>query len=271
MSQQAGQFDVRVTRAAVTPCEADWRWINTGAFATEANIWLVADGQGWLERRGRRLAVRSGDCFVFRHVVPHRAGHDAAHPLLVPWICFECLDGDGRAADPPPESALPPLYRRVDSVGFLGELIGRCVEAYDSERPGDAARWLRAVLMEVHRQDARPLETSLQREQARLIDTLCREAERSIGLFRRVADLAARADYSTDHFIRVFKAVRQTTPGEFLIRTRVRRACDLLRFSGRSITDIAEAIGYGDVYAFSKQFRQRMGQSPTAYRRGEAV
>jgi AraC-like DNA-binding protein len=242
-------------------------WENSGREATEANVWLVAQGHGWAQRRGKTLSLQPGDCFVWRHAIPHRAWHDPRRPLLVPWVCFECLD----AGQPimPPESALPQFYRRVDSVGFLSELISRCVEARGDGRDADALGWLEAVLLEVQRQDARPLDTSLQRDQVRLIDALCRDVERNVGRFRRVDDLAGQAGYSADHFIRIFRRVRQITPGEFLIRTRIRRACDLLRFSSRSITDIAEDVGYGDVYAFSKQFRQRMGQSPTFYRRGD--
>jgi len=259
---------IRITRADVSPCAPDWVWVNTGALASEVNIWLVSRGRGWLQRRGEASELRPGDCFVLRHRVPHRAWHDPAAPLLVPWVCFEFVDANGRAIAPVPEERLPPFHRRVDGVGFLGELIGRCAEAFNAGRHADAVGWLEAVLLEVNRQDARPLDTSLQRRQARRIEALCQQAERDIGAFRRVEDLARPFGCGTDHFIRLFKRLRHVTPGEFLIRTRIRRACDLLRFSGRNVTDIADALGYGDVYAFSKQFRSRMGRSPTAYRRG---
>jgi AraC-like DNA-binding protein len=31
---------------------------------------------------------------------------------------------------------------------------------------------------------------------------------------------------------------------------------------------IAEQLGYGDIYAFSKQFRRQTGMTPSVYRRG---
>ncbi|WPQ59373.1 helix-turn-helix domain-containing protein [Paenibacillus polymyxa] len=42
--------------------------------------------------------------------------------------------------------------------------------------------------------------------------------------------------------------------------------CRLL-FTSDSVTDIARACGYSDVYQFSKTFKKRNGLSPIEYRR----
>ena len=46
----------------------------------------------------------------------------------------------------------------------------------------------------------------------------------------------------------------------------VSRARQLLAETGLTISQIAEALGFRDVFFFSRQFTQRTGQTPSAYR-----
>ena len=56
-------------------------------------------------------------------------------------------------------------------------------------------------------------------------------------------------------------------PQAYVIEAKLERARQLLAESALSISEIAEALGYRDIYFFSRQFRQRTGGSPTDYRR----
>lgn len=57
------------------------------------------------------------------------------------------------------------------------------------------------------------------------------------------------------------------SPGEYRIRLRIDRACSLLKTTRWSLAEIAEKLGYSDAFAFSRQFRERMGMSPSEFRR----
>jgi transcriptional regulator GlxA family with amidase domain len=56
-----------------------------------------------------------------------------------------------------------------------------------------------------------------------------------------------------------------------MIRRRIQRAATLLSESSLTISQIADAMGYRDVYFFSRQFKQKMGQSPRTYRSGPTL
>jgi YesN/AraC family two-component response regulator len=56
----------------------------------------------------------------------------------------------------------------------------------------------------------------------------------------------------------------------FLARARVERACQLLAESTMNVSQIAETMGYSDIYFFSKQFKQFVGESPLRYRNRSA-
>jgi len=52
----------------------------------------------------------------------------------------------------------------------------------------------------------------------------------------------------------------------FVIQTRLELARQLILESGLSLMDIADELGYQDLYFFSRQFKQRYGQPPSTYR-----
>lgn len=258
------QAPIRITAAYKAYCDPAWTWRNNGTRA-ELNLWLVTEGRGRFVTPSRVYDLRAGDVFVHRHWRASVATHDPQHPLVVPYICFEYPDDTGRASLPP-DADLPRRHRRLESISFLAELMQRCIDAWSPQRPDDpgAHHWLRAALLEVRRQDGLP-PAARDHGQARLIDTLCLDIQRAPAR-ARVADLARRSGYTLDHFIRLFRSVRGMTPGEYIIQCRIKAAAELLRFSAHGVGEIAALLGYCDVYAFSKQFRQRMGVAPRVWR-----
>lgn len=82
-----------------------------------------------------------------------------------------------------------------------------------------------------------------------------------------LAALSAIAGMSPYHFLRLFQRELGLTPHQYLIRTRLRRALALLRDTGRTVTDVALSVGYGDLSNFVRTFRKQVGCTPEAFRR----
>lgn len=83
-------------------------------------------------------------------------------------------------------------------------------------------------------------------------------------------ELSRIACLSVYHFSRLFKEKYGLSPHQFQIRRRIEKAKDYMLYSRRSLTSIAEEIGYGSVYAFSKAFKQAEGVSPRQFVRAFA-
>src|SRR5262249_27711851 len=84
--------------------------------------------------------------------------------------------------------------------------------------------------------------------------------------------VAREAGLSSFHFLRLFARVIGVTPHQYLVRSRLRRAARLLADGGRSITDVALDVGFGDVSNFVRTFHRAAGVSPRRFRqaaRGE--
>lgn len=81
-----------------------------------------------------------------------------------------------------------------------------------------------------------------------------------------LSKVARDCGLSMRHFQRRFQHAFGFSPQEFLMKTRVIAAIKLLEETRLSASEIAIRCGFVDGSSFAEQFRQRVGQSPTAYR-----
>jgi len=102
-------------------------------------------------------------------------------------------------------------------------------------------------------------------------DLLVRRAqefvETNFGQPLSTKELAAflQCDPSTVH--RHFKMTRGQSPGEWVRRFKVRKACHFLRSTTLTIAEVADMVGIEDPFYFSRLFRLHEKCSPTEYRR----
>ena len=80
-------------------------------------------------------------------------------------------------------------------------------------------------------------------------------------------DVAAQANLSPFHFLRVYKQTYGETPHEFLTRLRIERAKTLLARGSHNVTEACFEVGFSSLGSFSSLFAYRVGLSPSEYRR----
>jgi transcriptional regulator GlxA family with amidase domain len=81
-----------------------------------------------------------------------------------------------------------------------------------------------------------------------------------------LAGLAALANVSKYHFLRIFRRAIGMTPYQYLLAARMRRAAVSLAGSSDTVLSIALDSGFGDLSTFNARFRSIFGVTPTAYR-----
>jgi AraC family transcriptional regulator len=101
----------------------------------------------------------------------------------------------------------------------------------------------------------------------RVIDYLRRNLDRPV----KLDELAGVACFSEFHFHRIFSAVSGETLNSFTNRLRLEKAARLLRYSGRSLTDIALDCGFSSSAAFSRAFRSGYDTSPSQFRKSGEI
>jgi AraC family transcriptional regulator len=82
----------------------------------------------------------------------------------------------------------------------------------------------------------------------------------------RLEDLAAAARLSPYHFHRAFRASSGMPPHAFVTARRMDRARLLLCTSGRTVDEVAVAVGFRNLSHFRRVFRRHHGLAPSAFR-----
>jgi len=92
--------------------------------------------------------------------------------------------------------------------------------------------------------------------------------QKNFGDALRVKHLAAQAGLSGYQLEHRIQKIFQLTAGQLIQKTRMEAAVRRLRETNDPIATIALDCGYSDQSAFSRQFRQTTGLSPSEYRAG---
>lgn len=219
------------------------------------DLWYVLDGVGTLELNGTAHAVSAHDCFVFVPGAKIKARQDPRRRLRVFAVHF---------TPPAPRPAV--TAARVRDAAFFGALARRCETSYRLGTPSarrQAAELVEQMLLHLCVEAEEPATTMVDSR----ITAVVQRIQEEPGRRWPVAELARQAGLSRSQFTRRFAAVTGLAPEPFLIQARIERAKQLLAETDMTVSQIADALGYRDVYFFSRQFRNVAGCPPSRYRR----
>jgi AraC family transcriptional regulator len=212
--------------------------------------------------RGRRhelvagavLVGQRGDEFTCSHE-HHHGGDECLSFDFAP----ELAERFGRLFE---LGSAPPL----SEVGILGAIAQAAAHERSSLGLGEAALLLAQKLAEaLSGRTERPLRVT-HVERRRAVDAAL-WLEAHAGGCPSLDDVAGHAGLSPFHFLRLFTKVVGVSPHQYLVRTRLRKAAQLLAHGERPITEIAAEVGFADLSNFVRTFRRAAGISPREFRR----
>jgi AraC-like DNA-binding protein len=230
----------------------------------------VERGAYVLRRHGRAdLVVEGGAAFV----VPPRMGHHLAVPPAVScslrWLHADFTLDSGNDLF---SCLTDPLVTGADLGREVGQIIGRLASGWDPRpdvrlRKTIAQHELLARLagLFLDRCPAlREAATDLARTKMAPVLTFIRE-----NLDQRItrAMLARLVGLSPTRFHYVFEAEIGRSPMGYVRAIRLQKAKQLLIQTALGIQEIAERVGFGDAYYFSRVFKKTQGVTPSGYRR----
>lgn len=104
------------------------------------------------------------------------------------------------------------------------------------------------------------------REQNRLVQDALLYLNSNFASPIRISELAVRLQVSQQYLARLFKAEVGMSPIRYLNRLRIEKAKEFMRTNAVNISEAALAVGFDNIYYFSRLFKQLEGMSPSAYR-----
>lgn len=204
---------------------------------------------------GSLLLGNAGDCFTCGH--EHGIG-DRCVSFSYSW---EQCEAAGVAAPRFRTPRLPPLRELTPLVAKAAELAAGAESAAFEE----FGLQVLARAIEVERGTA-PRSTDAEASSLARVTRVVRTIDEDPDAPHELSRLARMARLSPYHFLRVFEGLTGTTPHQYLLRMRLRRAAVRLRTEPSRVLEIALGCGFGDVSNFNRVFRAEFGVSPRTYR-----
>lgn len=208
---------------------------------------------------GSLLLGNAGDSFICGH--EHGVGDHCISFFYTQQFC-ESFQADAGLVKPSFKSP------RVPPARCLSPLVSRASELLaGADRASFEELGILVLAQAIQTQQgvvARPSEaepSSLSR-----VTRVLRMIDNDSEMPQDLKSLARIARLSPYHFLRMFEGITGTTPHQYILRLRMRRAAVGLREGPTKISDIALASGFGDISNFNRTFRAEFGMSPRAYR-----
>jgi AraC family transcriptional regulator len=205
---------------------------------------------------GSILVGHPGDEFICTH--DHVFGDECLSFSLTP----EMVDTLGGSAEVWRVGCVPP----VPELMVFGELAQAATGGRSDVGLDEVGMLFAARFVEIASGSRRKASAAGARDRRRAVEAalwLDAHSHTPIGL----EQTAREAGLSPFHFLRVFSGALGVTPHQYLVRSRLRHAARLLADDGRSITDVAYDVGFGDLSNFVRTFRRAAGVSPRSFRR----
>lgn len=224
----------------------------------------VLYGTGRFAVGGRTYELGPDDSFLIKPDEPIYYEASREDPWAYTWIGFKGhMVGDYLRRSSVWD--VPVFSCRIDDE--VGSCYQRMYDASQLESNRDLA--MTSVLYEFlfalcERLPARH-EDHEERE-VRYIDTILGIIENNYASHLTVESLAEEVGIDRSHLFRLFKRRCGMSLKDYLIRTRMDRARDLLRRTDLPVGTVARSVGYADALYFSRLFRRRCGMSPTEFR-----
>ena len=257
------KYDICIEGADVLRGSPWWRWDTPGYENRPFLLWFITNGKGMLHSGNTVLNLGRGDCVLSPLWYPHHGRHSASDYMWIHWVRFLYLDKNGEQTVPDP---MPILYRKIGAITFLEEMLSRCIEAFRRGDHRTSCLWLNAVLLEIENEDKISVLNGSELALHKIVHAISKRIRENPGKAFHVKDICKEMHCTPDHCIRIFKRFLGITPYQLIVRSRIEKACRYLRFSDLTIKVIAHKLGYGDIHHFSRQFHEKMGVTPGAYR-----
>lgn len=224
---------------------------------------LISAGRGRLQAAphpDRVLAVEAGDVILLFPGIWHRFAPDPETGWVESWI--ECRGG---AFDRVMDMGLLPLERPLWRAGEKAEAVFQTVHRLAREDALLHQPTLSALGLQLLAQLCQSRDLPEQ-GRARLVERARRILMEHSGNPPGLEMVARNLGISYSTLRRLFRQHTGMSLKQYQTDVRIRRACEFLRNSDKSVKEVAGYLGYSSAFHFSAQFHKATGLAPSQWR-----
>lgn len=226
--------------------------------------------------KGKKMRLKKNDYVFVDYNIPHCLSEKSENfcvinCLFIPEFIDTALRNHHTFSDvlrnyligiyPIPEDSERVFH---DDDGKVESELNLMLDEFKSKRPG-YSQIIRSGLIRIIVTAMRSIE-ALNRNSDFKIRRMIECAGKDFAEKNLLKKLSAELGYSESSLSLLFKTSFGITYTQYIRRTRIRISCHMLVQTNLSVDEVAESVGYNDVRAYRKNFKQIMGTTPLKYR-----
>lgn len=248
-------------------CELGWSW-NPRRLPEDWDLWYVISGTGTIQINDEYFTIRKGACFLTRPGDRIHATQNPEDRLTVIYHHFHVVHAVTHQAFRSED--LPPRLTLVqDTFGFeqqLNQLLD-ILDRKDIWMDEEFHSLMKHVLLLLYKaQASQQVWSEAKLRQQKIIQGVMNYVRDQIDQRIDYNELAETFALNSRYISHIFKLNTGYSLKENITRLRLERAAALLTETPLSISEIADTLGFTDIYHFSKLFKIHYDVPPTAYR-----
>jgi AraC-like DNA-binding protein len=246
-------------------CEEGWNWHPQPL--TDFDLWYALAGSGEMRIRGQTYPIRKGSCFLVRPGDIPEATQFLDDRLQVIFIHFQCANMRDNS---PSADFIPNRHTVITETYSFEMLLNRIMELEERN-----AEWkdlefdliMKQLFLQLYRQQSAIEENNRwESKHGRLLSRIISHIKDVPGYRISHSELAEKVSMSPEYLNKLFKRYTGKSLKHFMIEARLERALHLLQETSMNVSQVAEALGYGNIYLFSRQFKEQYGRPPSDFK-----
>lgn len=223
------------------------------------------EGSGVIWLQGREYRLHANEAFCIPRFKGHRYWASSEDPWSILWVHFK---GEDTGYFPLEERQIVKMVSSNASnrMMFLFELLFKILdENYTLGNFIYISQVLSLILAEIYEREKR----DSAQEQNRHVTSVVRFMYKHIHENLTLEQVSEEFELSRSYLNAIFQKYTQHSPMDFFINLKMKEACKMLRSSELYIYEVAQKLGYGDQYYFSRIFKKVVGISPKEYKNSD--
>lgn len=257
-------LSVRLERASLLACDKNWKGDHT--FPPFSSIGLILEGAGTIIVNGAALHPLMGQLYLLPAHTTQTFFTDARQPYKKYYCHFNITCHGTELFD----LIRTPLCVDAKDPAAAVCLFEKMISALSDDSLTGAVRLQQHMLdLLVYYLECCPasqlslVKTDFDSPLSKAVSYVDANLHRMV----TVQEMAKVAGYHPSHFTKVFQKNLGVTPAQFLVRKKTEYAIRELTATSRSISDIADALGFSSQFYFTNFFKKHTGMTPSEYRK----
>ncbi|SFL75481.1 AraC-type DNA-binding protein [Paenibacillus sp. 1_12] len=246
-------------------CEEGWNW--NPPPLPDFDLWYALSGRGEMHIQGQAYPIRKGSCFLVRPGDSPQATQLSEDRLQVIFIHFQAEYSNVGDAS---HAYIPERHTVITETYAFETMLNRIMELEERQFAWKELEFdliMKQLWFQLLRQQANVPETRIREDKhGQLISRVVALIKDVPGYRITHQELADQVSMSPEYLNKLFKRNMGMSLKHYMTEARLERALHLLQETSMNVSQVAEALGYGNIYLFSRQFKEQFGRPPSDFK-----